>query len=173
MVVDDQPMVSRGVELLLAGERDLVFCGEAESEPQALDRIAGLKPDVAVVDLTLKEGTGLSLIGRLRQRCPELKILVFSMHDQAHYVAGAFGAGAHGYVTKGEGTEKLVEAIHVVMSGKVYLSEKMAAQTPGLVPGSVFRGIRRRLGLVRWLCSLCVSLVRGAEADFISLWRVV
>ncbi len=145
MVVDDQPMVCRGVELLLAGERDLVFCGEAESEPQARARIGGLKPDVAVVDLALEEGSGLSLIGRLRQRCPELKILVFSVHDGAHHAAGAFAAGAHGYITKDEGADKLVEAIHAVMSGRGYLSKEMAEQTQRVGPGGMVGRSRRHV----------------------------
>ncbi len=130
LVVDDEPLVSKGVELLLAGERDLEVCGEAESEPQALERVRVLKPDMAVVDLAPKRGTGLGLIGQLRRRCPKLKVLVMSVHDEAEYVAGAFAAGADGYLSKDEGSEKLAEAIRSVMSGRSYLSREMATRTP-------------------------------------------
>jgi len=114
----------------------LAVCGEAESEHDALEGILALRPDLAVVDLTLKLGDGLALIKQLHQLCPTLKILVFSMHQEAHCATAAFAAGAHGYVSKEEGTERVLEAIQAVMAGECYLSERMAAKMPGLVPGS-------------------------------------
>ncbi len=144
MVVDDEPLVSKGVALLLGVERGVVFCGEAESEAEALHRIQALKPDVVLVDLVLKKGTGLSLTRLLRRRHPKLKVLVMSTYDEADYVTGAFAAGAHGYIAKDEASERLLEALDMVMSGGFYLSEKMAARTPSLLPGSVLRDARRR-----------------------------
>jgi DNA-binding NarL/FixJ family response regulator len=145
MLVDDEPMVRQGLTLLLELEPDLLVCGAEESETEAAQRIPRLNPDVVVVDLCLKQGTGLNLIKQLRHRCPKLKIIVFSMYDQAHYVGRAFAVGAHGYITKEEGGERLVEAIHTVMGGKFYLSEEMAARTPSLLPGPAPRHTRRHV----------------------------
>jgi DNA-binding NarL/FixJ family response regulator len=115
-LVDDEPVVCRGLRLLLELEANLTVCGEAASEAAALQRIAKLRPHLVVVDLSLEGGDGLSLIKQLRKVCPALKILVFSMHDQTDIATAAFSAGAHGYVVKEEGTEKVVEAIQVCAS---------------------------------------------------------
>jgi DNA-binding NarL/FixJ family response regulator len=132
-LVDDEPAVLRGLHLLLSLEADLEICGEAESEQAALQAIQKQRPHVAVVDLSLKEGDGLALIRRLHELCPTLEILVFSMHDQVDFATAAFAAGAHGYVVKEEGTEKVVEAIQVIMGGGCYLSKQIAAKAPGPV----------------------------------------
>jgi DNA-binding NarL/FixJ family response regulator len=133
-LVDDEPIVLKGLRLLLGVKPGLAVCGEAESEHDALEGILALQPDLAVVDLTLKLGDGLALIKQLHQLCPALKILVFSMHQEAHFATAAFAAGAHGYVIKEEGTERVLEAIQVVMDGECYLSEQIAAKAPDLVP---------------------------------------
>ena len=134
--MDDEPIVRKGLRLLLSVKPGLAVCGEAESEHDALEGILALRPDLAIVDLTLKLGDGLALIKQLHQLCPTLKILVFSMHQEAHFATAAFAAGAHGYVIKEEGTERVLEAIQAVMDGECYLSEHMAGKAPGLVPGS-------------------------------------
>jgi DNA-binding NarL/FixJ family response regulator len=143
-LVDDEPVVRRGLELLLSSQPGFEVCGEAATEHEALEGILTRRPDVAVVDLTLKEGGGLGLIKELHEHCPALKILVFSMHDQVHYATGAFDAGAHGYVTKEEGAEQVLYAIQAVMRGERYLSDQIAAKAPGLVPRMEPRGKTRR-----------------------------
>ena len=138
VLVDDLPIVRKGLAFLFGKEPDLEVCGEAESETEGLERILGLKPDLAVVALGLKKGSGMGLIKRLRSHCPEVKILVFSMFDQPHFVARALAAGAHGYVTKAQDTEEVLEAVRLVMGGKCYLSREMAALTKRLGPGPSF-----------------------------------
>jgi DNA-binding NarL/FixJ family response regulator len=133
-LVDDEPVVRRGLRLLMELEANLTVCGEAASEAAALEGIAKLRPHLAVVDMSLEEGDGLSLIKQLRMLCPALKILVFSMHDQVDIANAAFIAGAHGYVVKEEGTEKVVEAIQTIMGGGYYLSERIVAKAPDLLP---------------------------------------
>jgi len=133
-LVDDEPIVRRGLRLLLTLQPGLEICGEAGGEHEALEGILPLRPDLVVVDLSLKEGDGITLIKQLHHHCPELKILVFSMHDQAPVVATALTAGAHGYVAKEEGAEKFIEAVGVVMRGQRYLSEQIAAKSPRLAP---------------------------------------
>ena len=125
-LVDDHPIVRRGFQLLLGIERGLMVCGEADSGPAALQKILALKPDAAIVDLTLKSGSGLELIKQVRTQLPKLKLLVFTMRDEGIYAERALRAGADGYITKEEGTEKAIQAIRQLMQGKRYLSEKVA-----------------------------------------------
>jgi DNA-binding NarL/FixJ family response regulator len=143
-LVDDELVVRRGLRMLFSAEPDLEVCGEAGTEHDALEGILALKPDLAVVDLSLKEGEGMALIKQLHHVCPALKILVFSMHNQTHYAATAFAAGAHGYVLKEEGAEKVIEAIAMVRRGGRYLSEQIAAKAPSLLPRLGPRGRTNR-----------------------------
>ena len=112
--------------MLLGLERDLTVCGEADSGPVALQKILALKPDVAIIDLSLKSSNGLELIKQLRPQCPELKILVFSMRAEGLYAERALRAGANGYITKEEGTEKAIESVRLLMQGKTCLSQHLA-----------------------------------------------
>lgn len=121
-LLDDEPTVLRGLKLFLRHQPDLNVCGSARESRQAMQQIPSLKPDVAVVDLSLREGHSLELIGELRQLCPDLKILVFSMHNQAGVVKAALQAGADGFVAKGDGAERVLEAIRLVLAGRSYLS---------------------------------------------------
>jgi len=125
-LVDDHPIVRRGFQLLLSMEPDLIVCGEADSAPAALQKILALKPDVAIVDLALKGGSGLELIKQLRTQALKLKLLVFSMRDEGIFAERALRAGADGYITKEEGTEKAIQAIRALMQGKRYLSAQVA-----------------------------------------------
>jgi DNA-binding NarL/FixJ family response regulator len=144
-LVDDEPVVRRGLQLLFSAQPDLEVCGEAATEHEALEGILAQRPDVAVVDLSLKEGSGLSLINQLHQRRAAVKILVFSMHNQVHYAAAAFEAGAHGYVLKEEGAERVLDAVQAVLRGERYLSEQIAAKAPGLVSRAAPHGRKRAL----------------------------
>ena len=125
-LVDDHPIVRRGIQLLIGMERDLSICGEAERAPAALEQIRKLNPDLVVVDLALKESSGLDLVKELRVQCPTVKVLVFTMHDEPLYAERVLKAGAHGYVTKEEGSEKAVAAIRTVLEGKPYLTGRLA-----------------------------------------------
>jgi DNA-binding NarL/FixJ family response regulator len=138
-LVDDHPIVRRGFQLLFALEPDLMVCGEADSGPTALQKILVLKPDVAIVDLSLKASTGLDLIKQLRSQGSPVKLLVFSMRDEAIYAERALRAGADGYITKDEGAEKAIQAVRLVMQGKRYVSEKVAENMLDALTGSTAR----------------------------------
>ncbi|MCX6925572.1 MAG: response regulator transcription factor [Verrucomicrobia bacterium] len=125
-LVDDHPIVRRGLQLLLSMEPDLVVCGESDGGPEALQKMLALKPDAAIIDLSLKEGSGLELIKQLRAQSQKMKVLVFSMRDEAIYAQRALRAGADGYLTKEDGSEKAIQAIRLLMQGKRYLSEKVS-----------------------------------------------
>lgn len=142
-IVDDHPIVRRGFQLLLNMEQDFTVCGEADSGPVALEKILALKPDVAIVDLALKSSSGLELIKQVHAQLPRVKMLVFTMRGEAIYAERALRAGASGYLTKEEGTEKAIEAIRILLQGKNYLSPSLAdammarlagrSQSPGAV----------------------------------------
>jgi len=130
LLVDDEPAVLRGLQLLCNLQRGLKVCGQAETAAAALALIHQFVPDLAVIDLHLKHGSGFNLIEQMRSDFPRVKILVFSMQHQLLAARRAFVAGAHGYVTKEEGAEKLIEAIGWVLKGQFYLSEMMAVRLP-------------------------------------------
>jgi DNA-binding NarL/FixJ family response regulator len=134
-IVDDHPMMREGIAQLIAHESDLMVCGEADDATAALDQIEKLKPDLALVDITLRSTSGLELIKDLRIRSPALSILVISMHDESLYAERVLRAGGRGYVMKQEGGKKLMEAIRHVLSGKTYVSEKISAKILDLFSG--------------------------------------
>lgn len=127
-LVDDHPIVRQGVRMLVNQEADMEVCGEAESASDALVEIARTKPHVALVDLSLKDSSGLELIKDLRIRQPELAILVLSMRDESFYAERVFRAGAMGYIPKDEGSERVVEGIRKVHAGEMFVSERLSAK---------------------------------------------
>jgi DNA-binding NarL/FixJ family response regulator len=126
LIVDDHPAVREALALRIGRQPDLKVSGEAADMSEALHLIADAPPDVAVVDISLKAGSGIDLIKRIRDRNEHVRILVWSMHSESLYAERALRAGALGYVNKDQATDRIVEAIRRVLDGKVYLSEAMA-----------------------------------------------
>jgi DNA-binding NarL/FixJ family response regulator len=112
-------------------------CGEAESVSEALDMLAREKPDVAIVDLHLKNSSGLELIKDLQVRQPDMPILVLSMRDEGFYAERVLRAGARGYVTKEEGPRKVLEGVRRVLAGDIYLSDRMASKVMSKIVGGL------------------------------------
>src|ERR1700677_1003793 len=135
-IVDDHPLVREWLTNLISQQPDLTVCGEAESAPVARELIGEKKPDVAIVDLTLAEGSGFEVIKDIRFQSPKTAVIVLSMHDESLYAERALRAGARGYVMKRETTKKIITAIRQVLEGKLFVSEKFAATiTERLVEG--------------------------------------
>jgi len=128
IIVDDHPIVRRGLIELINHEKDLVVCGQAEDAPQALKAIRTLKPHIVIVDISLKETNGVELIKDIKVQYPSLPVLALSMHDEFLYAERCLRAGAKGYIMKQQATEKVVTAIRKVLNGQVYLSDKMEAK---------------------------------------------
>ena len=128
LIVDDHPLVREGLADLVNKEKDLVVCGQAEDAYQAMEAIRELKPDMAIVDISLKETSGLELIKDIKVRHPSLPVLTLSMHEESVYAERALRAGAKGYIMKREATKKVVTAIRKVLRGQLYLSEKMTTR---------------------------------------------
>ncbi len=128
LIVDDHPLVRRGLAVVVNDEEDLHVCGEAADAPDARKLARVLRPDMAIVDISLANSSGLDLMKDLQSESPELLILALSMHDESVYAERALRAGAKGYITKEEATEEVVTAIRQILSGRVYISDQVAGK---------------------------------------------
>ena len=126
LIVDDHPIVREGLRALISQHDDLVVCGEAESAGEALELVKSEVPDVAVIDISLKDSDGLDLIRRIRESRRSVRMLVSSMHDESFYARRSLRAGALGYVSKENAAGQIIEAIHRVLQGRIYLSDEMS-----------------------------------------------
>jgi DNA-binding NarL/FixJ family response regulator len=124
-IVDDHPLVREGLTNLINGQNDLIVCGEAKDSAQAIDGIAKAQPDVALIDISLTNESGLELVKHLGRQFPQVALIVLSMHDEALYAERALRAGARGYVMKHETSKSVLASIRRVLEGGVYLSERI------------------------------------------------
>jgi DNA-binding NarL/FixJ family response regulator len=175
-LVDDHPLVCEWLANLINQSPDLIVCGAAAGCSQALQGIAASKPDVAIVDLSLAEGSGLDVIRNIKTYSSNTRIVVLSMHDERFYAERAIRCGARAYVMKSEATGVIIHAIDEVARGRVYLSPSLnAGIVEGLASGAspcagtgldrlsnreleVFRLLGRAYGTRRIAASLNVSI---------------
>jgi DNA-binding NarL/FixJ family response regulator len=127
-IVDDHAILRDGLSELLNHTEDLIVCGEAASAEEALERIPAASPDLAVVDLSLPGMSGMDLVSSLNAKHPSVKILVLSMHDESIYAEKAVRAGARGYIMKHQVAREVAAAIRTVLSGDLYLSQKLSKE---------------------------------------------
>jgi len=127
-IVDDHPLIREGLVRLVNLQPDLKLCGQASTAHQALKSIPALKPDLVILDITLASSNGMGLIKDMKLRSLKSFILVLSMHDESLYAERALRAGAKGYIMKQESPKELLNAIHRILAGEIYLSEKMGAK---------------------------------------------
>jgi DNA-binding NarL/FixJ family response regulator len=125
-IVDDHPLVRDWLSRLINEESDLEVCGWSDSADAAMHEIERLKPGISVIDIGLRGKSGLELIRMLTDRNPGELLIVLSMHDETVYANRALKAGARGYVSKRETTEKVIFALRRVIAGGMYISEKLA-----------------------------------------------
>ena len=141
LLIDDHPILRKGLAELINQEPDLMVCGEAEEAPKAFEAVGLLNPDVALVDISLRGGNGLELIKNIKARWPDLPLLVLSMHDETLYAERALRAGSLGYIMKEEAIEKVLNAIRQVIAGEIFLSDKMKGRMLNqLVGGRIKQG---------------------------------
>jgi DNA-binding NarL/FixJ family response regulator len=126
LVVDDHPIVRQGLAQVINQENDMVLDSEAGGATEALECFKKAKPDIAIIDISLKGTNGLDLTKSLLAIAPEFPILVLSMHDESLYVERVLRAGARGYLMKHEATEKVVNALRKILGGDIYVSENMS-----------------------------------------------
>jgi DNA-binding NarL/FixJ family response regulator len=128
LLVDDHPILRQGLAQLLAQEKDLLICGQYEDAAKALDAVTNLKPDAAIVDISLKGSSGIELLKNIKVQFPRLLVLVLSMHDESLYAERALRAGASGYIMKQEPPEQVLVALRKVLNGEIYLSQQMSSK---------------------------------------------
>jgi len=128
MIVDDHPVVRQGLALLIDQQPDLEVCAEADSVADAFARFTECSPDLVIIDLSLKDGSGIELIKEIKARNEHARMLVSSMHDESLFAERVLRAGAKGYISKQEATGNIVEAARQVLDGRVYLSPRMSDQ---------------------------------------------
>jgi DNA-binding NarL/FixJ family response regulator len=126
LIVDDHPAVREGLALRIERQPDLEVCGEAADVGDALRLVASSNPDVAIIDISLKTGSGIDLIKRIKSHSESVRMLVWSMHNETLYAERALRAGAMGYISKEQATDQIVTAIRQVLQGKVFLSQPMS-----------------------------------------------
>lgn len=126
LVIDDHPLLRQGIAMLINQQSDMQVCGEAEEAHAAMECIEQKKPDIVVLDISLKGPDGLDLLKNIRSTDPDLPVLILSMHDEAIYAERALRARANGYIMKQEATEKVLVAIRRILGGEIYLSENMS-----------------------------------------------
>lgn len=147
LLVDDHPVLTQGLTLIINSEADLVVCGHAEDADQALELAESVQPDLAIVDISLKNSDGIQLLKNLKARYPGLLALVLSLHDEELYAERALRAGACGYVMKQSPLPTVLTAIRRVLDGRIYVSDKIAdrllAQTSGVKPASAASPVER------------------------------
>jgi DNA-binding NarL/FixJ family response regulator len=135
MLVDDHPLMRDGVRRMIETQDDLEVCGEAGDAEGAMSRLAASAPDVVVLDISLGDDNGITLIRRMHAQRPELAVLALSMHHEALYAEHALNAGACGYVSKRDDPSAVLRAIRIVAEGGTFISESMGAAV-----------LRRRVG---------------------------
>ncbi len=126
IIVDDHPVVRDGLTTIINQEQDLNVCGGADDAHQALKAIGQLEPDVAIVDISLKNSDGIELTKSIKARQPKLSVIVLSVHDESVYAERALLAGAKAYLMKDAVSENIVKAIRVVLSGEIYVSNAIS-----------------------------------------------
>lgn len=124
-VADDHPAIQEALRDAIGEAMDMEICGTSPSVEEALQKIGKYRPDVAVVDISLKDGHGLDLLRQIQETWPDVEAIVYSMYDEEVYAERAVYAGASGYLEKSEPPERLVQALRHVADGKFYLSRRM------------------------------------------------
>lgn len=132
-IVDDHPLLREGLAVHLGRHPDLEICGEAEGVEDGYRLVRRLQPDLALVDLSLKDGDGLELVRRIAKEFPTVRVLVLSSRPERSYGERAVRAGARGYLDKQEAREKVVDAVRRVLAGSYWLSTELQDRLTGLV----------------------------------------
>jgi DNA-binding NarL/FixJ family response regulator len=128
LVVDDHPIVLRGIVQIIDNEVGLEVCATAQGADEAFEQARDTNPDLAVVDIDLRAGSGIELVKSFRQMKPEMPVLLLSMHEEEIYAERGLRAGARGYIMKREAVSKIILAIRTILGGEIYLSKRMVSR---------------------------------------------
>lgn len=135
LLVDDHPVLRKGLVRLIDTKNGFVVCGEASAATDAMIQIRDLRPDLVIVDIGLPGASGIELTKTIRAEFPRIPVLILSMHEEALYATRALRAGAMGYIVKQDAIDNIVVALDEVLNGGRYLSPVIAAQMHSNGPG--------------------------------------
>ena len=135
LIVDDHPVVRDGLSTILNHEQDFQVCGQTDDAPEALQAIAELNPDIAIVDISLKSSDGIELTKTIKARYPKLFVIVLSVHDESVYAERVLLAGAKAYLMKDAISDNIVKAIRTVSRGEIYVSDAVAKKFLHIIAG--------------------------------------
>ena len=130
LVVDDHPIVRDGLEQLINFEADLQVSAKAGNAAETIKVVKKQQVDLAIIDMFLKDTTGVQVTKKIKAICPNLIVMIFSMYDELKYIKQAFAVKARGYITKDELSEKIIDAIRQVLNGGIYLNKGLAKKFP-------------------------------------------
>jgi DNA-binding NarL/FixJ family response regulator len=126
LIIDDHPLFREGLKSIIAGDRHFVVAGEAGNARDGFALATTIKPDVALVDISLPDESGMQLTRRIRATLPETRVMIISMHSKIDYIVEAFQSGATGYVVKESAAGRLVQGLHAVTSGEYFLDSSIS-----------------------------------------------
>ncbi len=126
VLADDHTIVRDGLRYLLEAQPDIKVVGDAADGRKAVKLVSKLRPDVAIIDITMPALNGIDATSQIRQLCPETAVIILSMHANARHIARALDAGAQGYLIKESAGTEVVEAVRAVVDGHHFLSQTVS-----------------------------------------------
>lgn len=163
LIVDDHPMVRRGLRSLLSSYSDIQVVGEAEDGAAALQLVASLDPEVILLDIRLPGPDGVEIAHQLHKQAPDAKVIVLTAFDNDEYIAGAFRAGAHAYLLKSTSDETVVETIRQVHQGRHLLSPSLVDKLLQQFESMARAHARHQSGLCEEELEMLVLIAQGAN----------
>jgi DNA-binding NarL/FixJ family response regulator len=124
-ILDDHPIVIEGLKKLIDSQEDMQVIGASEDANTAVSQIPKLKPEIVIIDVTLKDRSGVDLIKKLKASHPNMHFIVYSMHDENVYAERCLRAGAMGYVMKGEPSARVLQGIRQIAGGSFFFSASL------------------------------------------------
>jgi DNA-binding NarL/FixJ family response regulator len=167
LIADDHAILREGLSSLLRKDSEFQVVGEAQDGEEALELMRKLRPDVAVLDISMPKLNGIEVCRKIQAELPSIRVVALSLHQESHILLGILKAGALGYVVKNSAFQELSTAIRAVAAGQNYVSPALSGQLIGeaLKPqlGSVMGLSERELKIVKWLSEGWTSKQMSAE----------
>jgi two-component system, NarL family, nitrate/nitrite response regulator NarL len=139
LVVDDHPVIRRGIQAILHASPEWEFCGQADNGNDAIRLAEELRPEIIVMDVSMPGLNGIEAARAIRKTQPKMKIVLLTLHQSADLVRSAFRAGARGYILKAEAEQELLKALSTVIEEGFYISPKIDGEVAKSVIGEINR----------------------------------